>query len=36
MITSSELELIAVKAGGAVLGLIVFWWTYKITRGKKL
>lgn len=36
MITAAELEVILLKAGGAVLGLIVFWWVYKIVRGKKI
>jgi len=36
MITAGELEIILLKAGGAVLGLIIFWWTYKIIRGKRL
>lgn len=36
MITASELEIILLKAGGAVLGLIIFWWVYKIIRGKRL
>lgn len=35
MITSAELELLALKAGGAVLGLIVFYWVRLIIRGKK-
>jgi len=36
MINIEELEVLLLKAGGAVLGLIVFYWTYKIVRGKKL
>jgi len=35
MITSQELEILALKAGGAVLGLLVFYWTRLIIRGKK-
>jgi len=36
MITSAEIELLALKAGGAVLGLIVFWWVRIIIRGIKV
>lgn len=36
MVSAAELELILLKAGGAVLGLIVFWWVYKIVRGKRI
>lgn len=36
MITSIELEVILLKAGGAVLGLITFWWIYKILRGRSV
>jgi len=35
MITSVEIETLALKAGGAVLGLIVFWWIRKIVLGLK-
>lgn len=31
--TADEFELIALKAGGAVLGLIVFYITWRIVRG---
>lgn len=33
--TINELQVLAIKAGGAVLGIIVFAWTRKIVRGKK-
>ena len=32
--TDMELQVIALKAGGAVLGLIVFYWTRGIVLGK--
>jgi len=34
--TANEFEIIALKAGGAVLGLIVFWLVWKLVRGKSL
>lgn len=33
--TADEFQVIALKAGGAVLGLIIFWWTRKILLGYK-
>ena len=32
--TASEFETIALKAGGAVLALIIFVWVRKIVRGR--
>jgi len=34
MMTAPEFEIIMLKAGGAVLGLLVFWLTWKLIRGK--
>jgi len=34
--TANEFEIIVLKAGGAVLGLIVFWLVWKLVRGKSL
>lgn len=36
MITAAELELILLKAGGAVLGLIVFYLLRGMIRGRKV
>lgn len=33
--TQMELQIILLKAGGAVLGMVVFYWTRKIIRGIK-
>lgn len=33
--TANEFELIALKAGGAVLGLIVFFLVWRIVRGAR-
>jgi len=33
--TASEFELIALKAGGAVLGLIIFYWVRLMILGIK-
>jgi len=35
VITSAELETILLKAGGAVLGIIVFWWVRRILLGRR-
>jgi hypothetical protein len=35
MITNEELRLLFLQAGGAVLGLIVFYWTRLIVLGRK-
>jgi hypothetical protein len=32
--TSVELAVIGLKAGGCLLGLIIFWWTRKMILGK--
>lgn len=32
--TGSEFETILLKAGGAVLALIVFWWIRRMILGK--
>lgn len=34
--TADELEIIVAKIGGGVLGIIVFWWVYKIIRGRSI
>lgn len=34
MITIDQLETLLLKAGGAVLGIIIFAWVYAIVRGK--
>jgi hypothetical protein len=33
--TANELEIILLKAGGAVLGLIIFYLVFKLIRGKR-
>lgn len=34
--TGSELETILLKAGGAVIGMIAFWWIRRMVLGKAL
>lgn len=36
MITSAELEVLLLKAGGAALGTLLFIWIYRIVRGRSL
>lgn len=33
MISEPELKVLLLKAGGAILSLIVLWWTRRIIRG---
>lgn len=35
MVTEEELISIGLRAGGAVLGILVFWWTRAIILGLK-